>query len=75
MDCIGKGSSLVVGFGLMSPWKQWVSGLRYTLYMELVIPGNFRNVAVDEDGEDQLDRSVKSEVLPTVKKERNVVIQ
>ena len=62
MDGIGKGSSLVVGFGLRSPWRQWASGLRYGLYMETVIPGN-RNVAVEKDGEDQLDRFVKTCIM------------
>ena len=32
-------------------------------------------MAVEEGGEDQLDRSVKAEVLLTAKKERNVIIQ
>jgi hypothetical protein len=32
-------------------------------------------VAVEEAGEDQLDRSVKSEVIRTAKKERNVILQ
>jgi len=41
--------------------------------MDIVIPGNFGNVAVEEDGEDQLDRSVENEVLRTVKKKRNVI--
>jgi len=41
--------------------------------MVIVIPGNFGNVAVEEDGEDQLDRSLENEVLRTVKKKRNVI--
>jgi hypothetical protein len=40
-----------------------------------VLHGKFRNVEVEEEGEGQLDRSVKSEVLRTVKKERDVLIQ
>jgi hypothetical protein len=74
VDGIGKGSNLVVDFGLMSPWRQWASGLLYGPYMEIVIPGT-RNVVVKEDGDDQLDRSVKGEVLLTANKERDVIIQ
>jgi transposase len=41
----------------------------------MLIPGKSRNLAVEEDGEDQLDRSVKSEVLRSVKNGRDVIIQ
>ena len=43
--------------------------------MEILVPGKLRNAAVKDDGEDQLDRSVKSEILRTVNKERDDVIQ
>ena len=48
---------------------QWVA-----LQSEDGNSNTWRNVAVEEVGEDRLDRSVKSEVLRTAKKERDVII-